>query len=70
MIADALDRLGIPPTIAKAIVALFLIMVGGLVSALAAGWPGTPAVIAFLLGVAYLIDPNAGHATNDANAVG
>ena len=62
MIASRLAALGIPPAAVKGFLVLTLALVGGL---LAAGFPGSPflpPVLAFLVGVGVLIDPNAAHA--------
>lgn len=70
MITDILARLGIPAWFAKAAVALLLIAAGGIVTAVTTGQPAGPAVVGLLVGLAYLVDPNAGHAGPGASGGG
>ena len=66
MIADKLSALGIPAVYVKGLLVLTFGLLSGLIVALAPGWPGDAAVVAFLSGLAVLIDPNVAHGVSAA----
>lgn len=61
MIADFLARLGIPPTVARAVIVAVFTAVTALLTAYAPGAPWLPAVTGLLAALAAIVDPNAGH---------